>query len=599
MIKFPYAIRDFYDVITEQYFYLDRTDRSPLIERAGKELLFMRPRRFGKSLLLSMLMNYYDVAKADEFELLFGDLAIGKNPTPLHNQYLVMHWDFSEVKSQGTIEEMGKSLNKQINGSLEQFIMYYKGWFDDPITLDEEDAMRSFKSVLAVMQTVPYKLYLFIDEYDNFANEVMMGDHGNNRKRYEDFVMGEGVFKTIFKNIKSAGSGAGLDRVFITGISPIVMSDVTSGSVNKDITWRPYFNDLCGFREDEVRPLTAQIIAGCGLPPEQADEAMELMRIFYDGSRFTMRDAESAAKIYNPTSTIYFLEELQEYCMYPERMLDKNLAADPKKLSYIADHPQGSQLIMDALHEETVLKVTSISDQFGMKDMLKMDKQRDHLASLLCYLGALTIRQRGRDGQWILEIPNLVMRRFYAEQILDSMLPESHTLQAGLDAARSLYSGGDIEPLCSFIEEHDLTVFSNRDYQHANELTIKTIFLALLYRDEYYIMDSEPEIQRTYGDLIMLIRTQLRYLDLYDILIEFKYLKLSEVEMTGVEVKAKSTEELKALCPVKEKFKGARTQLMNYRQRLDAKYGDLLQLRTYAVVAIGFDKLLWEEVILD
>jgi len=127
------------------------------------------------------------------------------------------------------------------------------------------------------------------------------------------------------------------------------------------------------------------------------------------------------------------------------------------------------------------------------------------------------------------------------------MLPKSYTLQAGLDAARALYSGGDIEPLCTFIENHDLTVFSNRDYKYVNELTIKTIFLALLYRDEYYIMDSEDEIQRTYSDLIMLLRPQMRRFELNDILIEFKYLKI-------------------------------------------------LKLRTYAVVAIGFDRLLWEEV---
>jgi len=552
MIKLPYGVRDFDTLIAEDYFYVDRTDRIPLIENAGKEILFMRPRRFGKSLLLAMLADYYDVAKADDFETLFGKLAIGKEPTPMHNQYLVMHWDFSQIESQGDINQMGAALHAHINGCIEEFMAYYHGWFTHPITL-YDNSMQSFKSALAAARTIPNKLYLFIDEYDNFANEVLMGDHGDNRKRYADFIMGEGLFKTIFKVIKGS-SRSGLDRVFITGISPTVMSDVTSGSVNKDVTWWSEFNDLCGFREDEVRPLVEQIIAECNLPADQAEETMALIRAFYDGSCFSMWDAEDAARIYNPTSTIYFLDELQKRCMYPQEMLDRNLKPDPKKLAYIANHPLGGPLITDALHDEIPLKVIKISDQFGMKEMLQEDKQRDHLASLLCYLGALTIRKQDIDGRWILEIPNLVMRRFYAEQILQTMLPKSKTLEEGLDAALSLYRDGDIKPLCTFIENHDLTVFSNRDYLFVNELTIKTIFLALLYRDEYYIMDSEDEIQRTFSDLVMLLRPEMRRFELHDILIEFKYLKLGDVEMDGTEVKATSMADLNALEPVKEKF---------------------------------------------
>jgi len=356
MIKFAYGMRNFDDLITEKSLYIDRTDRIPLIENAGKEILFMRPRRFGKSLLLSTLMDYYDAAKADDFDRLFGHLAIGQNPTPLHNQYLVMRWDFSEVQSHGSIEQIERSLNNQLNGSIEFFAVRYREWFDASITLHPEDAMLSFKSVLTALQALPYKLYLFIDEYDNFANEVLMGDHGNNQKRYEDFIMGEGMFKTLFKNIKSAASGSGLDRVFITGISPIVMSDATSGSVVKDITWWPEFNDLCGFREDEVRPLAEQIVEQCNLPATQVDETMEQMRIFYDGSCFAMEDTENAVRIYNSTLTIYFLEELQRRCRYPRKMMDKNLKPDPKKLAYIANHPLGQSLIADALHEEIPLR---------------------------------------------------------------------------------------------------------------------------------------------------------------------------------------------------------------------------------------------------
>ncbi|HLC17022.1 MAG TPA: AAA family ATPase, partial [Thermodesulfovibrionia bacterium] len=114
MIKFPYGISDFQSIISENYYYDDRTDRIPIIEEAGKQLLFLRPRRFGKSLLLSMLENYYDVAKAEQFEALFGKLAIGKNPTTLHNQYFVLRWDFSAVNPQGDVEQIQRNLYQYI-----------------------------------------------------------------------------------------------------------------------------------------------------------------------------------------------------------------------------------------------------------------------------------------------------------------------------------------------------------------------------------------------------------------------------------------------------------------------------------------------------
>ena len=595
-IKFPYAVRDFEKLIIDEYLYLDRTDRIPLIENAGKELLFLRPSRFGKSLLLSMLMNYYDVAQADAFDRLFGKLAIGKNPTPLHNQYLVMQWDFSYIQSHGPIQEIESSLHDHLNEWISIFAEKYSDILTSEIRI-HANSLASFSSAVAAADRTPYKLYLFIDEYDNFANEVMMGVQGKNQQRYSDLVSGEGMFKTLFKNVKGAGAGKGLDRVFMTGVSPIVMSDVTSGSnVTKDITWRPYFNDLCGFREGEVRPLVEQVTANCGLPASRADEAMNLMRIFYNGSRFTLRDANTSPKVYNPTLTFYFLEELQEFCLYPNNMLDSNLAPDYNKLAYISSHPTGEQLLLSALHRETRLTISEIGDRFGMKEMLEIEKQWDRLASLLCYLGGLTIGGQAPDGKWLLEIPNLVMRKLYAERGLELILPKNTTRKEASDAADALYSRGEIEPLCSFVAHHDFKVFSNRDYQHADELTIKTIFLTLLYHDTLYIMDSEPEIERTYGDLIMLIRPEMRRFTIFDILLEFKFIKPGTLGLTGEQVQQQSEQELKSHPMVKEKFEQARTQLQKYRQRLQAKYGDILKLRTYTVVAVGFDRLLWEEV---
>ncbi|MCK5524566.1 MAG: AAA family ATPase, partial [Thiomargarita sp.] len=185
MLKFPYGFSDFYLLRMENYFYVDRTSHIRLIEEAGHQLLFLRPRRFGKSLLLSMLENYYDVAKASEFEKLFGDLAIGQNPTPKHNQYLVMKWDFSMIEPQDEIKGLRKSLHDHLNNQIKRFAERYQDYFSYRIKIDEENAISSFESALIAVQTTEYKLYLLIDEYDNFANEVMMGRGEINPKRYK------------------------------------------------------------------------------------------------------------------------------------------------------------------------------------------------------------------------------------------------------------------------------------------------------------------------------------------------------------------------------------------------------------------------------
>jgi len=228
MLKFPYGICDFYRIQTNHYFYVDRTSHIRLIEDYGDQLLFLRPRRFGKSLLLSVLENYYDVAKAPEFEKLFGHLAIGKNPTPLHNQYFVMTWDFSNVTPEGDGEQIGKNLYDYINECIQDFADYYQSLLHSRISINPSNAQASFLSLLRAVRKTPYKLYLLIDEYDNFANELMMGSREISDSRYKTLLSGEGALKALFKAVKSAAGGRGLERVFITGVSPVVLSDMTS-----------------------------------------------------------------------------------------------------------------------------------------------------------------------------------------------------------------------------------------------------------------------------------------------------------------------------------------------------------------------------------
>jgi hypothetical protein len=261
MLKFPYGISDFAKLIEEEYWYVDRTNQLPLIESTGEQLLFLRPRRFGKSLILSMLENYYDLARADQFQPLFGHLKIGANPTPKHNQYFVMKWDFSRVEPAQTLQHLRQAIQRHLNDRIQSFAIHYETWLPQPIQIYPDYALSSFESLLTAVQQTPYKLYLLIDEYDNFANQVLMGQGLSSQQHYQELVSGEGVLKTVFSAIKAAGAGRGLDKVFITGVSPLVMSDMTSGyNVAKNIYLEPEFHDLCGFTEAEIVTVLQHIV---------------------------------------------------------------------------------------------------------------------------------------------------------------------------------------------------------------------------------------------------------------------------------------------------------------------------------------------------
>jgi len=597
-MKFPYGISDFNEIISEDYFYVDRTSHIREIEEYGKSLLFLRPRRFGKSLLLSTLENYYDVNKADEFERLFGHLAIGQNPTAKHNQYLIMRWDFSTIASQEDLAGIKRALYDHINTRLTIFSEDYEAILDDSIIINPDNAIASFESTMGAVRRSPYRVYLLIDEYDNFANSVLMSGHMASRQRYEELVKGEGLLKTVLSAVKSARSGFGLDRIFLTGVSPVVMSDITSGhNISEDISLEPDFDSLCGFWESEIESALQQLVRSCNLPPEVSVFALQMMRLFYDGYSFSLLSPRRINNelVYNPTLALYFLKHYQRRCRPPRNMLDNNLAMDHTKLDYISRWANGEQLIQNALQEKQVVTIQRLASRFGVADILATEQKTSFLASLLYYFGILTLNGSDQSGQLILKIPNLVVRRLYVEHLAALLLPPSEQ-EAGQLAANIFCRTGNMEPLADFIEQRYFKIFDNRDYKSANELTLKTIEATVLFNDTAYIMDSELALQRTYSDFTMIVRPDMRQYQLLDILIELKFLNLSEAELSGLQARKKSRQEVLALNKVKKTMDAAVAQVKGYQTRLLAKYGSTLKLRTYAVVALGFDKVVWQEV---
>ncbi len=620
-MKIPYGVADFYSLRTEGNLYVDRTDRIAVVEDLGKSLLFLRPRRFGKSLWLTTLASYYDLRLAGEHERLFGDLAIGKAPTTLAHRFFVMRWDFSRIDPDpppwgvnanvsSRQERIGNDIRGYLNTSIETFLIDYREHLQEPPRLGS-DPFHNFERLLASIRQTPYRLYLLIDEYDNFANEVVTAD----ADVYRQLVHSDGPFKVLLKWVKGLMAGAGLDRLFMTGVSPMVMSDVTSGmNIAENVYLYPELNTLCGFTKDEVCGLLEKLHAeapaaeagsATGEPSWPLGEARAMLRDWYNGYRFALGAEET---IYNPTLVFYFLKHLQRTGTFPRQMLDSNLTADEGKLDYLArlvtGHDAAGQqdvapatlrvdTVIDLIRKEQPFEVRQVLDRFTLKELLEHSTQdASFLGSYLFYLGMLTLRQEETTEQTLeLVVPNEVMRGLYVERIRKILMPLGASRSAADAVLFAFLRSGDLEPLLDFIEATLFPTFSNRDAIWADELTIKTVFLTLLWNDTSYITHSEPELDHRYADLCLLRRPDARASSLWDLLFEFKRLSLSELGMSGEEVKASSRLKLMKLEKVKAALDQAETQLSAYRTALARSLGDALKLRGFAVVALGFERL--------
>jgi hypothetical protein len=380
----------------------------------------------------------------------------------------------------------------------------------------------------------------------------------------------------------------------MTGVSPIVLHDMTSSfNIAENITFDPDLNELCGFSETEIANLLDHVGHVCGFSAQQVEEALTMMRRYYNGYRFTV---DQQTPLYNPTLVHYFLKRLQQSCRYPEKMLDNNLRTDGEKIAYVIGQPHGTEVITAILNEQAEpLAIPELVEQFGVHEMLTGEQEGAFLESLLYYMGVLTLGGYTPDGRLVLPIPNLVIHGLYVQQMRSLMLP-SGTEREATQIATAFYRTGDMESLCAFIERTYFTVLDNRDYRWANELTIKMVFLTLLYSETFYIMDSEPALQRKYADLVMQVKPQKRQFTLLDFLMEFKYVSLAEVKRSGEQVRKMGREELAALPAVATLLDDANTELEGYRETLMATYGDILRLRCFSVVAVGYERLVWRAV---
>ena len=589
MKPIPYGNANFNDIRNDGYIYIDRTNYLKILEQMNiTRALFIRPRRFGKSLWLNVMTNYYDINQKDQFENLFGDLDIGKEPTSNHNEFVVINWNFSRMSSRGTIDDIEVELNETLNSVMEEHLNNYSNILQEKVRFYTK-AINTLSSFLSAVKKSSLKSYLLIDEYDNFANEVMMSESDV----YNRLVNKDGPLKTLYKGLKEFLERGLLTRLFITGVSPVVMSDITSGmNICKNIYLKSQFNTLCGFTQQEVTHLVQQVVEHCNLSDSKVDFLYDVIKTWYNGYCFS---PESNEKVYNPTLVFYLLDHFKDNCTFPRKMLDSNLAMDEGKLEYIGKEISGKQSIIDVLQKNTAIQIPDIEDRFTLSSMLNKSAQDNtFMASYLYYFGMLTIKGQTPTRHLLLEPPNLVVKNLYVNQVLRFLLPYGVDRSKSSELVMHFFNHYDLTPLIQFIIDKLFPVFSNRDYRWMNEFALKAVFTTLLFDDINYALFNESELSRGFADLCLILRPDARNAALFDLLFEFKYIPLSKINLKNID--QLSEEELKSSPTVKESFIDAKKQLAFYFNGLMNKFGSQLKLKQYAVVSIGFDRLFFEEV---
>ena len=536
--KIPYGVSDFEKIRKENY-YVDKTRFIKLIEASPDYLLFIRPRRFGKSLWLSLMEHYYDISKKDRFEELFKGTWIYDNPTKERNSYLILKFNFSGVNPD--IKKVEDSFEETIKLAGLRFIKRYKDYLQD-----KEDKMyktiENLKNGSSILKYIinfvedKYKIYLLIDEYDNFTNTII-SSAGN--KQYIAITHGEGFYRHFFNVIKLGTTGGPISKLFITGVSPVTMDDVTSGfNIGYNITNMSKFNEMLGFTETEVIEILNYYRIN-----KESDKLITLMRSWYNNYIFS-KDAET--RMYNSDMVLYFINQYLELNKLPDAMLDNNIKIDYDKLKYLIIADQGARRRVNGNFEKLKLILekgeicANIVTSFSVEIIIDIE----NFISLLYYFGLLTIKG-SYHGKPILTIPNEVIRQLYYEYIREGYR-DTKIFNIDLFTLGHLFDemafNGNWEDLFNYLTEEMNKQTSLRDYIEG-ERSIQTFLRVYLNVSNYYITKTECELNKGYCD-ILLIPNIHQYSDIkYSYLIELKYLSKTGYSEVKQEEKIKSARE--------------------------------------------------------
>ena len=528
----PYGVARFDEVRNENFYYVDKTMYLPLLENTSKYLFLIRPRRFGKSMFVSMMQEYYDIAKADRFDTLFDGLWIKEHPTPLKNAFQVIYFDFSLAGA--GMERLEYTFNDYCCKVLDRFIERYRSYYDEKF-FDEvqstTDAANKLRSINAKAHELGYPLYLIIDEYDNFTN-VILSEGG--KEVFRNLTHASGFYREYFKIFKAMFS-----RVFLIGVSPVTLDDLSSGyNIDWNISQDPQFNYMLGFSENDVREMFLYYKGAGKLRPDADIEAMLAeMKPWYNNYCFA-EECMDDKRLYNCDMVLYYLRYQVSRGCPPKEMVDKNIRTDYKKLKMLADIDKGNQWENRMSVIEEIAATGSIVINLKTSFPAEYVTDDNNFRSLLYYYGLLTMkRSLGRRIE--MEIPNNCVKEQYWSFMRDYFNRSIHIdIIALQDEMDRMSFDGDWKPLIQRIATAYNENSSIRD-SILGEHNLQGFFKAYLALNSLYLVEPEIELNYGFGDFLMLPDKE-RYPDIaHSYILELKYLKPTA---TDAEVEAKSKE---------------------------------------------------------
>ena len=523
--RIPYGMMNFADIRLDNYYYVDKTHFIPAIEQADRFFFFIRPRRFGKSLTLNLLRQYYDVRTRDKFDALFGDLYIGQHPTPSRNSYLVLYLNFSGIT--GELNNYRKGLDAHCQIRFDYFCEVYADLLPQGIKekLDEMDgATNQLDYLVSECERAGRDIYLFIDEYDHFTNAILADPESLHR--YTNETHGEGYLRAFFNKVK-AGTDSSIKRCFITGVSPVTMDDLTSGfNIGTNYSLTPKFNQMMGFTEGEVREMLTYYSTTSPFR-HTIDELIEIMKPWYDNYCFAQK-SYGETTMYNSNMVLYFVKNYIDDGGMPENMIENNIRIDYEKLRMLIR--KDKEFAHDASVIQTLVSQGFITGELKEGFPASGITNPDNFVSLLYYFGMLTISGM-HEGKTKLTIPNLVVQEQLYTYLLntynDADLSFSSYEKSEL-ASRLAYRG-DWKAYFDYIADCLKTYASQRDKQKG-EFFVHGFTLAMTAQNRFYRPVSEQDTQAGYVDIFLCPMLEI-YSDMaHSYIVELKYAKYRDPE---------------------------------------------------------------------
>ena len=549
----PYGVADFVTVIEQNLYYVDKTMFIPELEKQPRNLFFIRPRRFGKSIFLSMLYSYYDCTQSHKFQSLFGNLWIGQHPTPLQGKYQVLLLDFSQIT--GNIDKLETKFNSYLSINLDAFVRQYSEYYQAEMEeiLAQEDFEEKMELIFKAAKAHQYHLYLIIDEYDNFTN-VILNERGENV--YHAITHADGFYRDVFKKFKG-----NFERIFMMGVSPVTLDDVTSGfNIGWNISIKPEFDEMLGFSTTDVMEMFTYYKEHGSIPADSdIDAIVNDMKPWYDNYCFAEEALKKKTRMFNCDMVLYYLRNYMDNGCSPRQMIDPNTRTDYGKMKKLLqfDKLDGERkgIIRKIAEEEQI--VTQLYESFSAYQIPKAEI----FPSLLFYYGMLTIKGT-RGSKLILGIPNNNVRKQYY-----GYLEEEYQAKAYVDVNQltdyyyDMAYDGKWEEGLRFMADAYAKVSSVRDGIEA-ERNLQGFFMAYLNLNDYYITAPELELNHGYCDFFLLPDLT-HYASQHSYILELKV--LSKKDFSAI-VEGEFTEDGKPMTKAEKQWREAVEQIHRYAE---------------------------------